>query len=108
MKSLGSNTIGLIKQNRKGKFTFQGRYPLVKFGAFSELSESSENEESSEPLDSANDVITVSEHEDDKVPPIAIVAEEQDTMTNVEVQSDFNKSQDMGGDGDDERFSDDD
>ena len=36
MKSLGSNTFGLMKQNRKGKFMFVGKYPLVKFGLFVE------------------------------------------------------------------------
>lgn len=56
MKSLGPNTVGLIKQNRKGKLTFQGKYPLVKFGMFADSSEASESHESSDRITSEDDV----------------------------------------------------
>ena len=71
----------------------------MKFGAFSELSDSSESEEFSDHLESEDDVITVPEHEDERVPPVTIVAEEHDNLKNVEVQSDFQESENTGGDG---------
>lgn len=112
MKSLGSNTFGLIKQNRKGKYILEGKYPLVKFGIFAESSDVSESNGSSDHLESEDDVITITGHKDERVPPVAIVAEEHDNMINVKLQSDFNESQDVSGDGDndgeDEGFDDDD
>ena len=50
MKSLGPHTIGLIKQNRKGKVVFQGLYPLVKFGRFAEPNEATESHGSSDKI----------------------------------------------------------
>lgn len=41
----------------------------------------------------------MSEHEDERVPPVAIVAKEHDNFTNMEVQSDFQESVNTGGDG---------
>ena len=52
MKSLGPHIGGLIKQNCKGKFVFQGKYPLVKFGKFAELNEASDSHGSSDKLSS--------------------------------------------------------
>nr|KAJ0223201.1 hypothetical protein LSAT_V11C200066620 [Lactuca sativa] len=46
LKSLDSSTFGLMKQNRKGKFMFEGRFPLVKFGNFVEVSDASATESS--------------------------------------------------------------
>ena len=34
MKAFGPKTVSLIKQNRKGKIMFHGKYPLMKFGKF--------------------------------------------------------------------------
>lgn len=59
MKSLGSTTFGLMKQNRKGKYFFEGKYPLVKFGMFAELKDASESSDSSDHLESEDNVVTV-------------------------------------------------
>lgn len=76
MKSLGPHTVGLIKQNHKGKVIFQGKYPLVMFGKFAKLDESSESYGSSDKISieptsldrviSNDDVIAVSDHETDE------------------------------------------
>lgn len=42
VKSLASNTLCLMKLNRKGKYMFEGKHPLVKFGIFAESSDESE------------------------------------------------------------------
>ena len=73
MKSLCPYTVGLIKQNRKGKVIFQGLYPLEKFGKFIESDEPTESYDSSEQTSSEqafaekstpnNIVIDVSEDE---------------------------------------------
>lgn len=99
MKAFGPNTISLIKQNQKGKVMFQGRLPFEKFGKFAELTDSSESRGSfekastcqatSEPENLNDDVIDVSDHEDEATAaPNAIVAEEHD-LHNMNVQSDF-------------------
>ncbi|KAL7594810.1 hypothetical protein Lser_V15G29254 [Lactuca serriola] len=102
MKSLGPHTVGLIKQNWRGKVIFQGKYPLEKFGKFAELNESSESYESSdkassEPASSEkssanDDVITVSNdenREEEETPtPEANVAEEH-YLIPANVQSDY-------------------
>ncbi|KAL7602750.1 hypothetical protein Lser_V15G16330 [Lactuca serriola] len=103
MKSLGPNTVGLIKQNCKGKVTFEGKYPLVKFGIFVESSEASAYHESSDRMTVDDDVIIVSDHEESRVPSVATVAEEHE-LTSVHVQSDYSKSEDV----DDEDLEDDD
>ena len=79
MKSLGPHTVGLIKQNRRGKFVFRGCYPLEKFGKFTELYETPVSYESSEPNSSekkstegstpANIVIDVTEDDEDSPTP---------------------------------------
>ena len=79
MKSLGPHTVGLIKQNRRGKVVFRGRYPLEKFGKFTELDETPVSYESSEPTSSektstegstpANIVIDVTEDDEDSPTP---------------------------------------
>ncbi|KAL7589055.1 hypothetical protein Lser_V15G40641 [Lactuca serriola] len=76
MKSLGPHTMGLLKQNRKGKVVFQGLYPLEKFGKFIELDEPTESygsseQTSSEPVSTEksspnNLVIDISEDESTK------------------------------------------
>ena len=93
-----------MKHNRKGKVVFVGKYPLVKFGLFTELSDASESNDSSDHMESDDDVIIVSEHENEIVRPVAIVADEHDNMINVVVQSDFNE----GDETDDELLGDDD
>ncbi|KAL7584784.1 hypothetical protein Lser_V15G45844 [Lactuca serriola] len=76
-KSLGPHTVGVIKQNRKGKVVFQGLHPLVKFGQFAEINESSESHGTSEKTlseltsserVSSKFIITVSDHEDNETP----------------------------------------
>lgn len=107
MKSLGPNTIGLIKQNRKGKVTFQGKYPLLNFVMFAESSEASGSHESYDRMTVDDDVIPVSDHEENRVPPAAIVAEEHDLMS-MHVQSHFIKSEDVDNNDDDEDLEEDD
>ena len=62
VKSLGANTFSLMKQNRKGKFMFEGKYPLVNLGQFAEDRDSSSIESSFEFIETEDDVITTSEH----------------------------------------------
>lgn len=93
IKSPGPNSIGLIKQNRKGKYTFEGKYPLVKFGMFTESSEASASHESSNHMTVDEDVIMVSDHDENRVPPVATVAEEHE-LTSVQVQGDYSRSVD--------------
>lgn len=75
---------------------------------FAELNDTSESNDYSNHMESEDDVIIITEHEEKSVPLVAIVAEEHDNMINVEVQSNFNENQDTGGDGDDDSFNDDD
>lgn len=74
LKSMGSSTFGLMKQKMKGKFMFQGKYPQVKFSQFAEVSDSTETESSSDRMETKEDVITASEHEEGPVPLVEIVA----------------------------------
>lgn len=101
MKSLGPHTIGLIKQNRKGKVIFQGLYPLVKFGQFAEPNEATESHRSSDNISSEltssekviseGDVISVSDQEgEETVAPAVSVAEEHDLQI-VQVEGDYNE-----------------
>ena len=98
MKSLGTHTVRLIKQNRKGKVVFQGLYPLVKFGRFAEPNEASESHGSSDKISSdptssekvisEGDVIIVSDQEGEvTVSPNVSVAEEHD-LQSVHVEID--------------------
>nr|KAJ0218223.1 hypothetical protein LSAT_V11C300140940 [Lactuca sativa] len=87
-EKLGSKELGLMKQNRKGKFAFQGKYTLVKFGQFAEVSDASETESSSYHVEIEDDMITAFEHEEEPVPPVAIVAEEHVPMTNADADED--------------------
>lgn len=84
LKYLGSSTFGLMKQNRKGKFMFEGKFPLVKFGKFAEVSDPSTTESSSAYKEFEDDVITASEHEEDPINLVAIVAEEHVPISNDE------------------------
>lgn len=85
-----------MKQNRKGKNTFQGMYPLVKFDLFADSCEASESHLSSDRMTSEDDIISevdvilVSDHEDDVVRPIEIVDEEHE-LHSVQVESDYNE-----------------
>ncbi|XP_023751994.1 uncharacterized protein LOC111900354 [Lactuca sativa] len=100
IKSLGPHTVGLIMQNRKVKVVFQGLHPQVKFGDFAEINESSESHGMSEktlfePTSServiSEDVITVSDQDDDEAQAtVAHVAEEHELQP-VHVQSDYNE-----------------
>ncbi|KAL7597760.1 hypothetical protein Lser_V15G25577 [Lactuca serriola] len=101
MKSLGPHTIGIIKQNRKGKVVFQGLYPLVKFGRFAEPNEANESygssdkisskHTSSEKVISEGDVIIVSDQEgEETAAPVVSVAEEHD-LQDVQVEGAYNE-----------------
>lgn len=76
----------------------------MKFGNFAEVSDASVTESSSIHMESEDDVITALEHEDERVPPIAIVVEEHDQLMNVEVHSDFNEGEVDDDDNEDEFF----
>ncbi|KAL7589498.1 hypothetical protein Lser_V15G36911 [Lactuca serriola] len=98
MKSLGLHTVGLIKQNRRGKVVFQGLYPLENFGNFTELNEPTESYDSSERTSSEpasaerstpnNPVINVSEdesseEEDTPTPDAQIVSEHEQELGHI-------------------------
>ena len=53
-------------------------------------------------------MITVSDHIEERVPLITIVAQEHDHLTSMEVQSDYNKDTDAGNDDDEAVGNDDD
>ena len=85
---------------------FVSKYPLVKFEMFAESSDASDSNDSSNHMESDDDVITITKNKDEGVPPVAIVAEENENMINVEVQSDFHEGEKVDDDGDDEGLSD--
>ncbi|CAI9262913.1 unnamed protein product [Lactuca saligna] len=64
LKSLGSSTFGLMKQNRKGNFMFDEKYPLLKFGQFAEVRDSSAKS-SSEFIETEDDSDYTAEGDDD-------------------------------------------
>lgn len=88
LKSLGSNTFGLMKQNRKGKFIFYGKYPLVKFGPFTEVSDATESGESSDTKETEDVVNIALEQEEEPVPLVFIIAEEPVPVTNEKANED--------------------
>ncbi|XP_023768791.1 histone chaperone RTT106-like [Lactuca sativa] len=98
LKCVGPRAFGLIKQNRPGKFTIEGKYPLVKFGNFAQVGDDSDSDDLPNPTETETEdiVISTSEHEleENHVPPVAIVAEEHDQMKNVEVRSDYDADDD--------------
>ena len=82
MKSLGSNTFGLMKQNHKGKFMLEGKYHFVKLGMFVESSDEYESHEYSGHMETEDDAITASEKEEEPVGPVATVVEEHVQVVN--------------------------
>nr|KAJ0212894.1 hypothetical protein LSAT_V11C400222420 [Lactuca sativa] len=83
-----------MKQNRKGKHMFEGKYPLVKFGQFAEVSSVSDTKSSSVYEETEDEVITAFEHEEQHVAPMEIVAEEHVLVTDVEKNDDENANDD--------------
>ncbi|CAI9288203.1 unnamed protein product [Lactuca saligna] len=109
MKSLGPHTVGLIKQNRRGKVVFQGLHPFEKFGKFTELDEPTESyglseQTSSEPASAEksspnNVVIDISEDEgtekeDTPTPDTQIASEHEKELGHI--QDDVEMNVDMG------------
>nr|KAJ0208324.1 hypothetical protein LSAT_V11C500263370 [Lactuca sativa] len=92
--SFGSTTFGLMKKNRKGKFMFEGKYPLVIFSQFTEVSSASETKISSSFEKTEDEVIIVSKHEEEPVAPVVIVFEEHVPVTNKEENDDENANDD--------------
>ncbi|KAL7617903.1 hypothetical protein Lser_V15G04026 [Lactuca serriola] len=99
-KSLVPHTVDLIKQNRKGKVVFQGLHPLVKFGQFAEINESSESHGTSkktlsEPTSServsSEFIITVSDHENNETPYPKVQVDGEHELQYVQVQSNYNE-----------------
>ncbi|KAL7589184.1 hypothetical protein Lser_V15G40938 [Lactuca serriola] len=88
MKSLVSNAFGLMKQNRKGMFMYEGKFLLVKFGQFTEVSDATEFEESFDDEETKDEVITTLEHQGECVPSVAIIDEEHVPMVNGEGDDD--------------------
>nr|KAJ0204497.1 hypothetical protein LSAT_V11C500233850 [Lactuca sativa] len=94
LKSIGSNTFELMKQNRKGKFMFEGKNPLVKFGQFAEVSNASETKSSSDHIETEDEVIIASEHEEEHVAPVAIITKEHVPITDDVENDDKNANDD--------------
>nr|KAJ0216966.1 hypothetical protein LSAT_V11C300126710 [Lactuca sativa] len=67
---------------------FEGKFPLVKFGQFVEVSNASETEISSADEETEDEVITASEHEEEPVSPMEIIAEEHVLVTDEEENDD--------------------
>ncbi|CAI9300211.1 unnamed protein product [Lactuca saligna] len=63
LKSVGPIAFGLMKQKRAGKFAFEGKFPLIKFGIFADDSDQSESENLSIPAETEDVVISISELE---------------------------------------------
>ncbi|CAI9277938.1 unnamed protein product [Lactuca saligna] len=78
-KSIGPSSFGLIKQKRGGKFVFEGKFPLIKFGIFKEHVRE-EAEDQSMPMENEDTHHSPSKPvvEDIHHSPIACVADEHD------------------------------
>ncbi|CAI9299703.1 unnamed protein product [Lactuca saligna] len=78
-----------MKQKREGKFVFEGKFPLIRFGIFAEDSDQSDSDNQSNPIETEDVVISTSEVEIEEVhvSPIAIVPDEHDHLYNVEVET---------------------
>ncbi|CAI9259227.1 unnamed protein product [Lactuca saligna] len=89
--SVGPSAFGLMKQKMGGKFVFEGKFPLIRFGIFAEDSDQSDSENQSNPTETDDVVISTSEPEIKEVrdSPITIVAGEHSRLHNVEVETQF-------------------
>ncbi|CAI9265703.1 unnamed protein product [Lactuca saligna] len=89
LKSVGPCVFGLMKHKRGGKFGFEGKFPLIKFGIFAEDSDQSDSEDQSIPTETKDVVISTSEPEIEEVhvSPIAVVVEDYDQLHHVEVET---------------------
>ncbi|CAI9292063.1 unnamed protein product [Lactuca saligna] len=98
-KSIGPSAFGLMKQKRGGKFVFEGKFPLIKFGIFAE-NDREESEEQSILMESEDIFHSTSEPEIEEVhdSPSAAVAEEHDHQKEDETQSAQDDDDDLYGD----------
>ncbi|CAI9282309.1 unnamed protein product [Lactuca saligna] len=80
-KSIGPSAFGLMKQKRGGKFVFEGKFPLIKFGIFKEDIRE-ESEEQSMPMENEDISHSPSEPEVEEIhhSPTAYVADEHDNQ----------------------------
>ncbi|CAI9283428.1 unnamed protein product [Lactuca saligna] len=89
LKSISPSAFGLMKQKRGGKFVFEGKFPLIKFGIFVEDSDQSDSEDQSISTETEDVVMSTSELEIEEVhvSPITVVAEDHDQLHHVEVET---------------------
>ncbi|CAI9303199.1 unnamed protein product [Lactuca saligna] len=87
-KSIGPSTFGLMKQKRGGKFVFEGKFPLIKFGIFKE-NDREESEEQSILMENEDFFHSHSEPEVEEIhdSPITCVADEHDPQKENESKS---------------------
>ncbi|CAI9269641.1 unnamed protein product [Lactuca saligna] len=87
-KSIGPNAFGLMKQKRGGKYVFEGKFPLIKFGIFEE-SDKEECKEHFVPMETKDISHSASEPEIEEIhdSPTAFVAEEHDVQKTSESKS---------------------
>ncbi|CAI9269367.1 unnamed protein product [Lactuca saligna] len=97
-KSIGLSAFGLMKQKRGGKFVFEGKFPLIKFGIFKE-DDGDESEEQSMPVENEDIHHSPSEPEVEEIhhSPRACVADEHDYQKT-------NDSRSSRGDDDDDIY----
>nr|KAJ0226544.1 hypothetical protein LSAT_V11C100003850 [Lactuca sativa] len=78
-KSIGPSAFGLMKQKRGGKFVFEGKFLLIKFGIFKEDGRD-ESEEQSMPMENEDTHHSPSEPEVEEIhhSPTACVADEHE------------------------------
>ncbi|CAI9291839.1 unnamed protein product [Lactuca saligna] len=88
LKSVGPSAFRLMKQKRGGKFIFEGKFPLIKFGIFEE-NDRSESEDQSIPTESEDIVHSTSEPEFEEIhdSPTSTVVEEHDYHMEDETKS---------------------
>ncbi|CAI9299628.1 unnamed protein product [Lactuca saligna] len=99
LKSIGPSDFGLMNQKRSGKFVFEGKFPLIKFGIFAE-NDREESEEQSIPMEFEDIFRSTSEPEVEEVhdSPSAVVAEEHDHQKEDETHSAQDDEDDLYGD----------
>ncbi|CAI9277536.1 unnamed protein product [Lactuca saligna] len=87
-KSIGPSAFGLMKQKRGGKFVFEGKFPLIKFGIFKE-NDREELEEQSIPMQNEDVFHSPSEPEVEEIhdSPTACGADEHDLQKANESKS---------------------
>ncbi|CAI9269313.1 unnamed protein product [Lactuca saligna] len=92
-----------MKQKRGGKFVFEGKFPLIKFGIFEE-SEQSDSEDQSIPTETEDVVFSTSKPEIEEVhiSPTATVAKEHDHIDFTGISDDIHTNIEL--DLDDEDF----